>query len=156
MAWYIKCTDANCDKVTVAWQIVDLINNHLDNQGWIKCACGRDGYIEKSFDTQEGDVWNPFLRGIIPLGKEGNTYQPFVFLVSYEANSPVKDVWFSYYKDLREEGGRLKLGYGPGGPPVLDKADLIELMKKLIEINCLSTGQLHELIRLAENRTSGI
>jgi hypothetical protein len=30
-----------------------------------------------------GEVWEPFLRGAIPLGESGDTYQPFVFLISY-------------------------------------------------------------------------
>ena len=49
-----------------------------------------------------------------------------VFLVSYEPDGIPEDVRFSYYKDTRTlPGGKLKLGYGPGGPPVL-KADKVE------------------------------
>jgi hypothetical protein len=42
-------------------------------------------------------------------------------MVSYKTEGGCDDIWFSYYKDLRKVGGRLKLGYGPGGPPVLSK-----------------------------------
>lgn len=78
--------------------------------------------FKKAFDLQEpGDTWEPYLRGAIRLGDPDDTYQPFVFMVSYEPDGTVNDIWFSYYKDLRETGGRLKLGYGPGGPPVLRK-----------------------------------
>ena len=118
MGWSINCT--SCGKESRATNIVDLLANHTDDDGWFLCPAGHHGYIEKSFALQEeGDRWEPFLRGAIPLGASGNTYQPFVFLVSYEPAGEVTDVWFSYYKDLRASGGRLKLGYGPGGPPVL-------------------------------------
>lgn len=74
---------------------------------------------------EAGDRWEPFLRGAIRLGASGDTYQPFVFLVSYEPAGTVTDVWFSYYKDLRDSGCRLKLGYGPGGPPGLGAGDVL-------------------------------
>ena len=45
-------------------------------------------------------------------------------------------LWFSYYKDLRSSGGRLKLGYGPGGPPVLGMRQVGQLMQTLAEIGC--------------------
>jgi hypothetical protein len=151
MSWYIQCSNHDCKGVTIASQIVDLIENHTNESGWIKCnICGKNGYIKKSFNLQEGNTWKPFLRGIIPLGEEGATYQPFVFLVSYKPNSPIKDVWFSYYKDLREEGGNLKLGYGPGGPPVLGKSDLLILLGRLIDLNCLSIDSIKELVKEKE------
>src|SRR2546430_14789878 len=133
MGWLIKCTDSSCKRQppSVA-NIVELINAHRDHQGWFVCLCGKRGYIEKSFPMQEGgDPWKPYLRGIIPLGTIDRTYQPFVFLVSYDPTGEVTDVWFSYYKDLRGSGGRLKLGYGPGGPPVLNKSGLLTLLSKL-------------------------
>ena len=96
--------------------------------------CGGPGFVERSFELQEpGERWEPYLKGAIPLGEPGDTYQPFVFLVSYKPDGPATDVWFSYYKDLRDTGGRLKLGYGPGGPPVLGSEQLLGLVKKLIE-----------------------
>jgi len=64
---------------------VDLIDNHTNSQGWFVCGhCGASGLIEKSFDLQEpGDTWEPYLRGAIRLGDPDDTYQPFVFMVSY-------------------------------------------------------------------------
>lgn len=140
MGWLIKCIDATCtrESPTVANDIVDLIKNYRDEEGWFLCSCGQRGYIEKSFRLQEGgDPWKPYLRGIIPLGREKDTYQPFVFLVSYHPNGEVTSLWFSYYKDLRPTG-RLKLGYGPGGPPVLDKCDFLNLLSKLQQANYLT------------------
>lgn len=147
MGWLIKCTDSQCGRETLAGNIVDLINNHRDNNGWLICQCGKHGYIEKSFDLQEpGETWEPYLRGIIPLGSPGDTYQPFVFLVSYEPHGPINDIWFSYYKDLRASGGRLKLGYGPGGPPVLSKGSLLQLLRQLRDIGGLSQGEIENAL----------
>lgn len=143
MGWLIKCTDNQCGIGTWAGNIVDLINNHCDPSGWLLCQCGRPGFVEKSFELQEsGETWEPYLRGIIPLGNVGDTYQPFVFLVSYEPHGPINDIWFSYYKDLRPHGGRLKLGYGPGGPPVLSKEDLLQLLRQMRDIGCLTIEEI--------------
>jgi hypothetical protein len=123
MAWPIKCADTKCGMDTRAANIVDLVSKHRDPGGWFICAsCGKRGYIEKRFDLQEpGEVWEPFLRGIVLLGSPEDTYQPFVFLVSSAKNGLPDSVWFSYYKDLRKGGGRLKLGYGPRGSAGLRK-----------------------------------
>jgi hypothetical protein len=150
MGWLIECTDRTCSAKTWAANIVDLIQKHTDNAGWLRCACGKPGYIEKKFDLQEpGETWKPFLRAVIPLGDTKDTYQPFVFLVSYEPEGSPSDVWFCYYKDLRGyvEGGRLKLGYGPGGPPVLNSAQLLHLLKGLLSINCLKVEDVESLIK---------
>ena len=115
--------------------------------GWVQCHCGKHGYIEKRFELQErGQTWEPYLRGIIPLGDPDDTYQPFVFLVSYKCDGPVNDIWFSYYKDLRPSG-RLKLGYGPGGPPVLAKKKVLHLLRHLKEIGYLSKEEVDQALR---------
>jgi hypothetical protein len=147
MAWQIRCCNANCGKETWASNIVELIRSHRDKNGWFLCQCGENGYIEKNFELQEeGETWEPFLRGVILLGKCGDTYQPFVFLVSYKRSGPAHDVWFSYYKDLRPSG-RLKLGYGPGGPPVLGKADVLRLVSELKTIGCLSAREISNALK---------
>jgi len=120
--------------------------------GWFVCACGKKAYIEKHFELQEsGQVWNPYLRGAITLGSENDSYQPFVFLVSYEPLGEITDVWFSYYKDLREEGGSLKMGYGPGGPPVLNRHSVLALLMQLIKINYLTPGDVSKAIAESAN-----
>lgn len=137
--WRIKCGNPDCTEKTVATQIVDLIEHHRDPDGWFLCRCGEHGYIAKTFALQEeGQTWAPFLKGIIPLGSPGDSYQPFVFLVSHKADGFADSVWFSYYKDLRSSpGGRLKLGYGPGGPPVLEMRQVSELLRELAKRNCI-------------------
>lgn len=139
MGWSIRCNNAECTQESWASNIVDLIENHCDQNGWFQChACNSQGYIEKSFNLQEpGEIWQPYLRGIIPLGMQGATYQPFVFLVSYAPDEVPNDVWFSYYKDTRPMGGRLKLGHGPGGPPVLGTQQILQLVQTLGERGCL-------------------
>lgn len=147
MGWLIKCS-AGCGKDTWAGNIDELIRNHRDKDGWFLCQCGQHGYIEKSFDLQEpGETWEPYLRGIIPLGTDGDTYQPFVFLVSYEPGSSVNDIWFSYYKDTRPLGGRLKLGYGPGGPPVLGKEQVLQMLKKMKSMGCITQEEIESALK---------
>lgn len=134
MGWLIQCSKKSCGEKTWARNIVKLIDDHCDDNGWFICeTCKSAGYIEKEFDLQEGGQWKPYLRGIVLLGDPGDTYQPFVFLVSGEPNSAPSDVWFSYYKDTRDQegGGRLKLGYGPGGPPVMNAKTVVYLVGKL-------------------------
>lgn len=148
MGWLIRCCDENCAGETWAINIDDLIKKHCDKQGWFLCNnCGNAGYVEKKFKTQEGEAWQPYLKGVICLGAPGNIYQPFVFLVSYALNEEPEDIWFSYYKDTRSmPGGKLKLGHGPGGPPVLKADQIVELVNIMIGRGCLDkTEVLHTL-----------
>jgi hypothetical protein len=153
MGWIIKClkcTKSDNRKKLRVNNIVDLIENHTDESGWFICRCGKHGYIEKHFDLQEdGEVWNPYLRGVIKLGESGQSYQPFVFLVSQEPDGKVTGVWFSYYKDLRSKGGRLKLGYGPGGPPVLEKSQLLNLITQLAATRYLTKREVLSIVTRA-------
>jgi hypothetical protein len=71
-----------------------------------------------------------------------------VYLVSYDPDGPVNDLWFAYYKDMRPAGGRLKLGYGPGGPPVLGSQDLLTLLGRLIRIGVLSPSDVENVARV--------
>jgi hypothetical protein len=92
------------------------------------------------------ETWKPFLRGAITLGVRHDTYQPFVYLVSYKPDGAITDLWFSYYKDMRPTGGRLKMGYRPGGPPVLGSQDLLILLQRLIAIGALSRADLKKVL----------
>ncbi len=121
MPYDIKCCDNKCGASTWAENIVSLINDHAHDSGYFRCAaCGGNGYVHKSFSLQEkGEVWDPHLFGVIPLGESGSTYQPYIFLCGYAPGDKPTDAWFCYYKDTRATGGTLKHGHGPGGPPVL-------------------------------------
>jgi hypothetical protein len=147
MAWKIECSDNECKKMTKVSNIVELIKKHRDSEGWFLCSCGHNGFIYKPFKLQEkGKTWEPYLRGIIPLGDEESSYQPFFFLVSYKSTGVCNSVWISYYKDLRKEKGKLKLGYGPGGPPVLKVDTIKEMLKQLKKLQLITKEDIIELI----------
>ena len=102
--------------------------------------------------------------GVIKLGNEGDTYQPFVFLASYQPEEekgkpassivdlPITDIWFSYYKDLRghqrADGsrGRLKMGYGPGGPPVIGVPQLLDLLRHVLKLKMTTNSDVAALL----------
>jgi hypothetical protein len=147
MAYSIECNNLQCQKPDWAANIVDLIENHCDDNGWLICKhCdNRTAYITKSFTLQEGDgaTWEPVIRGIIRITSGIETYSPFVFLLSYGPAEPVIDFWFCYYKDTRKQpGGLLKLGYGPGGPPVLDAAQILEIVADMLRKGLISAKDI--------------
>ena len=148
MSWNIQCMNNCTDYGYTASNIVDLLDNYRDEgTGWFLCNCGNPGYVQKEYELQERDQrWEPILKGAIRLGVEGDTYQPFVFLVVYDQDNvlgdTIEDIWFSYYKDTRPDGGRLKLGYGPGGPPVLGQESIRDLISRLVDIGYLDCADL--------------
>lgn len=152
MGFTVACSDSSCGTITWAKNIVDLIENHTNADGWFICkTCQKPtGYIEKNFTLQEGEeeIWAPYLRGTIKVNDDREAiYQPFVFLVSYQPTSPVEDYWFCYYKDMRgQPNGRLKMGHGPGGPPVLGKQNIINLLKQMKAMNCISENDLRSVL----------
>ena len=139
MPWAIRCD--RCDCFTGASNIAVLIGDHRqETTGFFLCgSCSSPAYIKKEYKLQRSEaenqqqVWKPYLRGaLLPRSEEyGYWYQPFIFLVSYGPNDPVVSLWFCYYKDLRQEGGTLKMGHGPGGPPVLEVDDMGDLMDQI-------------------------
>ena len=152
MSWWIECSRP-CEKGGVsALNIVELLDNHSDADGWFLCQCGARGWIRKSYKVQERDeTWEPILKGAIRCrDSEYETYKPFVFLVGYECDYDVDSVWFSYYKDLRPDG-RLKLGHGPGGPPVLGKESLLTLVSCLVRRQCIELNEVRQLIEALES-----
>ena len=146
MPYEVKCTKRCKDSSLRASNILELLDAR-DEKGYFKATCGHLGYVEKSFSLQEaGETWEPFLRGAVSLGKPKDAYQPFVYLVSYEPDGPVNDLWFAYYKDTRSTGGRLKVGYGPGGPPVLGSQDLLILLHRLIALGVLTRADVEKVL----------
>ena len=129
MVWRIDCGNPDCQQPSWPGNIVEVIKDFCGIDGMLTCPHCKmpSGYVLKSFSLQEeGETWEPILRGIIKLGEDGDTYQPFVYLASYSKTDdegkptpilklPITDLWFSYYKDLRthmrDDGtaGRLKL-----------------------------------------------
>jgi hypothetical protein len=167
MAWQIDCGNPQCLQPSWASNIAELIGSFCDNDGILICRnCKKpSGYIRKNFNLQEeGETWNPILRGVVKLGQVDDTYQPFVFLASYEGDEeegkpptpiidlPITDLWFSYYKDLRSHQrgdgsfGRLKMGYGPGGPPVIGIPQLLELLRHVLKLKMMNDSDVAALL----------
>ena len=144
MGWSIACLGKR-EECGGGWasNIRELIEEHRDGNGWFRCECGGRGYISKAYDLQEGDTWNPILVGAIRFNENpafDETYFPFIFLVAYcETEAETSDIWFSYYKDTRPDG-RLKMGHGPGGPPVVSKEELRDLVARLQSLDVLDDG----------------
>ena len=60
-------------------------------------------------------------------------YQPFEFLTSAGPEEDPSAIWFTRYQEMRTQGGRLKMGYGPGGPPVFEAKDIVDFVAGMIE-----------------------
>ena len=132
-SWDIHCKNPQCGAVTDPGAIDKLAHPcHRDALGFFLCSkCRERGYIEKSYKTQEGGRWKPYLLGMVGhVADPGETYFPFAFLTSDNSKGPVKQVWFCYYKDTRP-GGRLKMGHGPGGPPVFELEHFSDLTQSV-------------------------
>ncbi len=85
MSWTIQCSEKkHCKAETRVKNIVELINDHCDKQGWFLCSyCGNPGYVKRRFPKQEGGWFKPHLWGVITLSDDPSPiYQPFVFLFS--------------------------------------------------------------------------
>ena len=50
-------------------------------------------------------------------------------------------------KDLRSSGARLKLGYDPGGPPVLAKGQRLKLLSHLVRIGCVLGDEIARAVK---------
>lgn len=139
---HITCTKPDCRGANPR-NYVDLLDNYLDQSGRIKCKCGAKGFVKKYFELQEkGQTWDPYLVGAIRLASPEDTYQPFVFLCSSEPSGEPDETWFCYYKDTTHEGGRLKMGYGPGGPPVLGNETVVTLVREMLKRGLLDRESL--------------
>jgi hypothetical protein len=145
MPYYIKCTNSKCGEYTGANTIVDLISEHLDSVGKIICTyCGQSGaFIYRESKLQEeGEIWARWIKGVITIDTGIPTYSPYIFLTSQNEQGPVNGAHFHYYKDTRPDGGKLKHGHGPGGPPVLSKDEIFQLLEKMIVFGCLDVQEI--------------
>ncbi len=109
--------------------MVDLLNDHRDEQGWFTCAeCGGLCFIERSYRIAEGENWDVCLWGALRLQDDPEqTYQPYAFFLTDNFSDDLK-VWFRYYKDLRPNGKLLtRLGKGP----VIDAQKVVGLGRRL-------------------------
>ena len=146
MGYPVVCN--NCGHTHTAWNIVDLIKNHVDKDGKLVCrSCGGDGHIHRKSQTQDGKTWSRYIHGVVPFKTQyGRKYVPYVFLLSYSPKGKPTDVHLNYYKDFRPDGGNLKHGHGPGGAPVFGRNELRELMRLAIK---------HGIVSMSDFRTRG-
>ena len=79
-------------------------------------------------------------------------YQPFAFLTSESPDEYSSAIWFTYYKDMRKQGGRLKMGYGPGVPPVFEAEDVVDFVAQMIERGCLEAGEVKRALESATRK----
>ncbi|MEE9441986.1 MAG: hypothetical protein V3V99_04895 [candidate division Zixibacteria bacterium] len=151
MGYKIVCS--NCDATKIAYNIDDLIKNHIDEDGKliINCCDNPNTSINKKSDLQEkSEKWERWIKRVLILPSEIPSYSPYVFLVSNsEDSNTISGAHFHYFKDTRQydknnrrKSGALKHGHGPGGPPVLDKEQILFLLEKLIESGLLSKKDL--------------
>ena len=156
MGYTIKCRKQTCGEERYAKNIVDLINNHTDSLGRLKCiVCGNtDAYIYQKSELQEkGEPWERWTKGVIRLKTQFPQYCPYVFLSSYSEDGDVTDIQFMYYKDTRPTGGKLKHGHGPGGGAALNKGEMLQLLGKLISCGYMSIQDIEVLLnRVSRNR----
>ena len=150
MGYWIKCSQ-KCSSATVAAEIVDLLDNYTDYEGRILCRCGNHGYIEKEYKLQtppghEPEYWEPVVKGAIRLNVDEPGYALYMLLVAEKPNLAISSVLIAYYKDQREEGGRLKHGHGPGAPPVLDKDLILSLISQLVRTGFISTTDICKVL----------
>jgi hypothetical protein len=149
MPYEIKCND--CGKRTKASQIVDLITKHVNESGRFVCkeCSSTDTYIYKSSVLQEnGETWERWIRGIIQIQTDYETYSPYVFLTASGEQEDPDGIHFNYYKDTRsQKGGRLKHGHGPGGAPVLSKDEYLQLTRRLLELGVLTKEDIETLLK---------
>jgi hypothetical protein len=115
MSYAIDCS--NCKVQTVAYDIVDLIDNHTNVDGKIKCTnCSQsDAFIYRESILQEKQTWKRWIKGIKVIDTKEEGYTPYIFFLSDKLDGDIDGVQFCYFKDLRKQGGRLKHGSGPGG-----------------------------------------
>src|ERR1700728_3178095 len=105
MPYPIKCV--KCGKTTIAADILKLIENHTDkgfgnNGGSIICpTCKGSATIFREYDLQEkGQKYKCWIRGIVRIPSEIETYVPYVVFTTGEERGKTSDcVMISYYKD---------------------------------------------------------
>jgi hypothetical protein len=102
-------------------------------------------FIYRSSDTQEGETWERWIKGVIRIDSGQPTYCPYIFLTADTEDGPITGLHFNYYKDTRAlPNGKLKHGHGPGGAPVLDVDDLFTILRQLVSDEIVPKERLRE------------
>jgi hypothetical protein len=145
MAYDIKCR--TCGAITWPGNIVDLFQDCTNDKGRFVCSeCGSvDTFIYRTSDTQEGETWERWIKGVMRIDTGIPTYSPYIFLTSDAEDAPINGLHFNYYKDTRAmPNGKLKHGHGPGGAPVLHVDDLFTILRQLVSDEIVSKERLSQ------------
>ncbi|MGB9104421.1 MAG: hypothetical protein WCC59_06675 [Terriglobales bacterium] len=148
MSYDVRCS--KCLKTSTSPNIVDLQTWTDYGEGEYRFECPNckqfGGSIARKRKLQEGEVWKYNIVGMIPLADEKQTYSPFVFLTCDSRSPTINGVHFNYYKNLRDRGGRLKQGAGPGGGPFLRKHHVLLLIRALINAGFITKTEVRRTI----------
>lgn len=145
MSVEIYCLGSQCTRnATYAKNLLDLVCNHTDDQGWIVCKCGKHGYVAKNFDYSKAITkeHNPSIRAAILCNGEYGNYHPCVFLVSQTPQSPICQMWFYGIDENRMTG---KLNLGP--PPQFQAYNILPIISSLLDKGVLTVGEVKALIK---------
>jgi hypothetical protein len=158
MSYDIECEE--CEDYTYAKNIVDLIDNHTDENGFFvceHCSKSKKTFIHKESEMQEKRgqkrrCWERWIKGVVKIDSGIKTFSPYVFYIADDKNAKPSEfrLHFNYYKDTRPQGGSLKHGHGPGGAPVLEQENLFFIIEYLIKIKALSINDLKKFIKRLE------
>jgi hypothetical protein len=159
MAYEIRCKKHGVSKCD---DILDLIENRTNkkfgrNGGEIICPkCKGPAAIFRSYKLQEkGRTWQCQIKQIVRIPSEIPTYVPYVLFTSGQEAGNVSDgIMVSYYKDTRGEGGKLKHGHGPGGPAVLGKDEVLQLIRHLIHGKLITAEDIKNILKQADDTTN--
>ena len=156
MAWIIKCGDGKCFSETWTQNIDDLKRNHCDTQGWFLCdKCGSRGYMPKQFKIQEEALWKPYLKGIVQPREydcDAVVSHRSISCCNSSPEASPEDVWFNYYKDMRKQGGRRKMGYGPHGTPVFNAEEVLDLVAQMVKGGYLGADAVKNMLESAARK----
>lgn len=152
MPYEINCRD--CKQLTWASNIDDLIKEHIDSNGRFLCSrCDsintfiyRESKLQERDENGEPDIWQRWIKGIICIDSGIETFSPYIFITAESEEGEATGLHFHYYKDTRSQGGRLKHGHGPGGPPVLGINDLFFIIQHLVSIGALSKAEIEKFV----------
>lgn len=145
MSVEIYCLDPQCSrKATYAKNLLDLVRNHTDDQGWIVCKCGKHGYVGKNFDYSKSisNEFNPSIRAAILCKGEYGNYHPCVFLVSQTPHSPLYQMWFYGIDENRMTG---KLNLGP--PPQFLSDNILPIISSLLDKGVITVDEVKTLLK---------
>lgn len=146
MSQTIHCR--SCETDSVARGVADLIDRHTNEKGRFCCArCGGTDTYLKVPRRHRGNAW---IKGIVPFDTKTRdaAYVPFVFLTAAAEDGEVDGLVFKYYWTTPSNGNGRKRASRPEGGPVMDQAQLLSLVRRLVKIDVVSSRDWRELLHV--------